>query len=348
MNRLILTKIVHKVRLPYTILWVLLMFTFYLTLIHPWMQNWGSTLEEQQRPLPGAMLFADRPLTNTLAITIDAPPEVVWQWLIQIGQDRAGFYTYTWLENIAGADIHNTNEIRPEWQTLNVGDAWRLVPVEYLFGVGETAADPILFIEPGSTLVLDMFGSIVILPIDQSSSRLLMRGYSGPSNLLEKVLVDPIVFTLGKRMLLGLQARAEGRPDAPIILMTLAHIGWAAVVLTVAGLFVTGRQRRWWLVIPVIAALPALLAVGDVQAALAAFLAAGISILGFLFFGRRWWGSLLVIVSLVFLTLLLAPEAWTVFGLSFGVVLLTDWASAVARRSSQAEQVSPGASVSAR
>lgn len=334
-----ITKIVHAVRLPYAVFFVLLLSALYLGVIHPWMEDWGSTAEEQQMTLPGDQLFPGRTVTNTLAITIQAPADVVWQWLVQIGQDRAGFYTYTWLENLVGADIHNTNEIRPEWQTINVGDVWRLIPPEYLFGIGETAEDPVLYIEPGYALVLDMFGSQVILPVKENTSRMLMRGYSGPSNLMLKMVVDPIVFTLGRRMLLGLQARAEGRPDAPILLMTLAHIGWGAAAITSAGLFLSRRRGRFWLVLPILAALPALLAAQDLQAAVAAFLAAGIPLLGFLFFGRRWWGSLFIITPLVLLTLLLAPEAWTFFGLAFITVLLTVLVVRVTNRAARMEQV---------
>jgi hypothetical protein len=51
----------------------------------------------------------------TRAITIRAPASAVWRWVVQIGQDRAGFYSNTWLENLTGADIHNADAIHPEW-----------------------------------------------------------------------------------------------------------------------------------------------------------------------------------------------------------------------------------------
>jgi hypothetical protein len=70
------------------------------------------------------------------------------------------------------------------------------------------------------------------------------------------------------------------------------------------------------------AALPALLMSGDLQAGLDAFLAGGIIMLGFLICGRRWWGPLLVIGSVVMLTLLLAPEAYVAIGLAFALALL--------------------------
>ena len=135
-------------------------------------------------------------------------------------------------------------------------------------------------------------------------------------------------------MLLGLKARAEGRPEAPAALMAIAQLGWAAAGITVAGLFVSQRRRRYWLVLPVVAALPALLTSSDVQAALAAFLAVGITVLGFLIFGRSWWGSFLVIGSVVMLTLLLAPDAYIAIGLAFALLLLAALGAMVATRAS--------------
>lgn len=317
-----LSIVVKALQLRYAIPFVLLLVAVYWLGIYPWMENWGSTAVERQMPLVGDDLYPDHTALATKALTINAPPDVVWQWLVQIGQDRAGFYTYTWLENIVGADIHNTNEIRLEWQHLAVGDAWRLVPPDYLVGIGKDAASPVLIIETGRAIVLEMFGAHVIVPINENSSRLIVRGQSGQANLLTMVIWDPLVFTLERRMLLGLKARAEGRPDAPVVLTIIAHIGWAAAAITVASLFVSHRQRRYWLVLPILAALPALLMSSDIQAATAAFLAVGIPLLGFLFFGRSWWGSLLVIASLVLLTLLLAQEAYSAFGMIFFLLLL--------------------------
>jgi len=142
-----------------------------------------------------------------------------------------------------------------------------------------------------------------------------------------------MVFTLERRMLLGLKARAEDRPEAPPALTIIAHLGWAAAGITVAGLFLSQRRRWFWLALPVVAALPALLMSSDVQAALAAFIAVGIVVLGFLIYGRSWWGPLLVIGSLVMLTLLLAPEAYIAIGLAFALLLLAALGAMVAGRS---------------
>jgi hypothetical protein len=333
-----LSTVVKVVRLRYAVAFVLLLVAVYWTGIHPWMTNWGSTVAERQMSLPGDDMYPNRTGQSTQAITIHAPSDVVWQWLVQVGQDRAGFYTYTWLENLIGADIHNTNEIRPEWQHLAAGDAWRLAPPDYLWGLGKDAVTPVLISEPGHALVLELWGAWVIVPVDEHTSRLIVRGQSEPAgpvtSLLTKMILDPTVFTMQRRMLLGLKARAEGRPDAPAALLAIAHLGWAAAGITVAGLFVSQRSRRYWLLFPVAAALPALLMSSDLQAGLAAFLAAGITLLGFLIFGRSWWGSFLVIGSVVMLTLLIAPDAYIAIGFAFALLLLAVLGASVAARSS--------------
>ena len=328
-----LLTVVNAVRLRYAILIVLLLVAVYWFGIHPWMTNWGSTAAERQMALPGDDLLPNPTAHTTKAITINASPEVIWQWLAQVGQDRAGFYTYTWLENLMGVDIHNADEIHPEWQQLDVGDSWRIVPADYPGGVGKDAVDPVLISEPSHALVLEMFGAHVIVPVDEGSSRLLVRGPAGSANPVIKMVWEPMVFTLERRMLLGLKARAEGRPDAPRALTLLAHLGWAAAGIAVAVLFLTQRRRWPWLALPILAALPALLMSHDLQAALAAFITVGIILLGFLIFGRSWWGPLLVIGPAVMLILLLAPEAYIAIGITFALLLLATGAALVADRS---------------
>ena len=336
MVRTMYSTVVRTLRLRNAVAFVLLLVAVYWTGIRPWMTDWGSTAAEQRMTLPGDALIPGGTRRSTLAITIAAPPDVIWPWLVQIGQDRAGYYSYTWLENLVGADIHNADAIHPEWQQLVVGDAWRLVAPDYLWGLGQEAFSPVLIMEPGRALVVEMFGAHVLEPIDERTTRLLVRGPTGPANLMSTMVMDPVVFTMYRRMLFGLKARAEGRPEAPAPLMAIAQLGWGAAGLAVAGLFLSRRRRRYWLVIPVVAASPALWMSGDVQAGLAAFLAVGITALGFLIFGRSWSGPTLVIGSLVMLTLLLAPDAYIAIGLAFALLLLATSAAMFAGRSASA------------
>src|SRR5919106_317233 len=90
--------------------------------VRPWHERWGATDEELSLPLPGDELIAEPAGQTTRGITIDAAPEDVWPWVIQIGADRGGFYSYDWLENLFGLDIHSADEVVPEWQQRAVGD----------------------------------------------------------------------------------------------------------------------------------------------------------------------------------------------------------------------------------
>jgi len=94
----------------------------YAFLVRPWHLNWGATAEEATAPLPGDDLVPEPKTQATHAITIDAPPDRVWPWLVQLGQDRAGFYSYSRLENLFGCHMRNADRVVPEWQRLAAGD----------------------------------------------------------------------------------------------------------------------------------------------------------------------------------------------------------------------------------
>src|SRR6185312_7157583 len=64
----------------------------------------------------------------TRAIAISAPADQVWPWIAQLGQGRGGFYSYDFLENLVGCDIHSADRIVPEWQDVAVGDKVRFAP----------------------------------------------------------------------------------------------------------------------------------------------------------------------------------------------------------------------------
>jgi hypothetical protein len=100
----------------------------------PWHRHWGTTAAERHMELPGDNKARNLNYELMHAVTIEAPPEEVWRWLVQLGQDRAGFYSYDWLERIFLADVHNVYEIRPEWQQRAGGDFIRATPRNFLGG----------------------------------------------------------------------------------------------------------------------------------------------------------------------------------------------------------------------
>ena len=93
----------------------------YRWLVRHRLYTWGATADEATAELPGDDLVEVGAPRTTRAVGIDAPPEAVWPWLVQIGEDRGGFYSYDWLERLAGTRIHNADAIHPEWQDVHVG-----------------------------------------------------------------------------------------------------------------------------------------------------------------------------------------------------------------------------------
>lgn len=192
-----------------------------LVLLRPWHSRWGVSMTELTAPFPGEELVAGRYRVDH-GVTIHAPADSVWPWLVQIGQDRGGFYSYSWLERLIGDPVHNANRIVPEWQTLHVGDLVRSVPANYLGGVfGKDLGWRVKGIVPGRTLVLDGWGAFVIVPLDDTTSRLIARtrGEGVPSLSAIPLapfgflVFEPAHFIMERGMLLGIKERAErGRP----------------------------------------------------------------------------------------------------------------------------------------
>lgn len=102
-------------------------------------RNWGTTKEECRMRLAGDELLDGPVVQSTEAVWIDAPAATVWRWLVQIGQDRGGLYTFEAFENFAGLQYRNADRIHPEWQELAPGDTVRLPPrVGWAYGTGSS------------------------------------------------------------------------------------------------------------------------------------------------------------------------------------------------------------------
>ena len=107
--------------------------------------RWGASAQECNAALPGDDLIVSPDLTATRAITVRASAGQVWPWIAQLGHGRGGFYSYDFLENLAGCDIHSADRVVPGWQDIKVGDKVKLAPAVGL----DVAA-----LEPGRSLVL--------------------------------------------------------------------------------------------------------------------------------------------------------------------------------------------------
>lgn len=187
------------------------------TVAWPWYRRWGATAEEQRRELPGGGPLLHPQYQLTHAVTVDAPPDVVWAWLVQLGQDRAGFYSYAWLERAFFADIHNAAEIRPEWQQRQAGDFIPATQPSYLGGVfGRNVGWTVTRIEPGRVLVLDRWGAFVLEPIGSTRTRFIVRSSIGGPDTpawgagLTLALFELPHFIMERKMMLTIKARAEG------------------------------------------------------------------------------------------------------------------------------------------
>jgi len=166
-------------------------------LMRPWYSRWGATDEEVNRSLPGRE-FAPHPKGGyTQAITISAPTEEVWPWVVQIGQGRGGFYSYDFLENLVGCDIHSVDRIVPQFQNFEPGEGLRLFP--------EAPPIPLAVFEPGSTLV---FAGRDEKETSNSWGFYDYRHTLG-ARILFSGLVEPISGVMQRKMLLGIKRRAE-------------------------------------------------------------------------------------------------------------------------------------------
>jgi hypothetical protein len=301
----------------------------YVLVLHPWLMNWGASAAEQAMALPGDDVPNAPGIYFTRAITIDAPPDRIWPWLVQIGQDRAGFYSNDWLENLFGGDIHNADRIHPEWQTRHLGDKVPMAPRAYLGGILDDATVTIIRRLEPDRAIANTPGRFVLLPTDAGATRLLVReptGASMPGNEVVgvdaggRLVWDPLHFVMVKRMLLGIQERVEARPLVPPAMVAMARIGWALAGLGLLAVFLGRRRGYLWLLVPIAAVTPQLVSTRDPNAALAGFLAVGITVAGGLVFGRSWWPAYALLAAFVLLVLMLAPDPYTAFGLLFVLI----------------------------
>jgi hypothetical protein len=189
-----------------------------LIVLRPWYSSWGTTRSERQMVMIGDPPLGESHYRIDHAITINAPVDSVWAWLVQIGQDRAGFYSYDWLERAFGADIRNASFIMPAWQDRRVGDTVRAVQPTYLGGVlGSDLGWKITQIEPGRAMVLENWGAFVVEPIDSSRTRLHIRTRGAGTPTVKGIALSPISlltlepahFIMERGMLLGIKKRAE-------------------------------------------------------------------------------------------------------------------------------------------
>ena len=176
----------------------------YVLVVLPWTRHWGATRQEVETALAGDELVAHPGIRMTRAVTIDASPAEVWPWLAQIGQDRGGFYSYAWLENLAGCRLENADRIHPEWQERTVGETVLLHPLNGL---------RLARFERDRSYVFEGGWGFVLCPLGPDHTRLLARSRvpRGLPTLAYMVFVEAPHFIMERKMLLGIKQRVERR-----------------------------------------------------------------------------------------------------------------------------------------
>jgi hypothetical protein len=184
--------------------------------------HWGVTEDEAGAPHVGDELVADPVWSWTHGVKIDASPELVWHWVAQIGADRGGFYSYQWLENIAGCGLRNADSIHQDWE-LELGDEVLLHPkVPPLRVVRLERGHHFLALAPldesaraaGKPWAVASW-LFELTPLAEGGCRLVTRYRVACSPdlatrlALGPALLEPVGFAMDRRMLLGIKQHAE-------------------------------------------------------------------------------------------------------------------------------------------
>jgi hypothetical protein len=182
----------------------------YRRFLRDWVLTWGATADEVARPLPGDDLLDAADIVATRAIGIEAPPSAIWPWLVQMGPGRAGAYTYDWIENLFGLNMHSAEQIHAESQNLEVGDVLR--SREDRPGMRVEIFDPERT-HSNRTEAGDWVWTFVLVPEDGttrliSRNRIALKG-AAAGQRLGSLVMEPGSLIMERKMLLGIKRRAE-------------------------------------------------------------------------------------------------------------------------------------------
>ncbi|HTX70890.1 MAG TPA: SRPBCC family protein [Thermoleophilia bacterium] len=179
-------------------------------LFRRWHMRWGATDAEVAAPMQGDELVVPATFLSTRAISIAAPPEAVWPWIVQMGYGRGGFYTYDLIDN---GGYPSADRVLDEFQQFEVGD-WAF-PMNGLFGIelplNESDAFKVRAFATGRWLVWekpDSTWSWLLKPIP-GGTRLTVRIRAHPANLFWTLFMEFGDPPMAVRMLRGIKKRAE-------------------------------------------------------------------------------------------------------------------------------------------
>jgi hypothetical protein len=171
--------------------------------------NWGATADEASRRLPGDELLERPDIVATRAITVRAPASAVWPWLVQMGPGRGGAYTYDWIENLFGLDMHSADRILPELQHLEVGDVLRSPNGEMGMRIEILEPERVLSSRSEDGTWVWTF----VLEAARDGTRLLSRNRirvgGSLGGRLAMLAMEPGSLVMERKMLHGIRERAE-------------------------------------------------------------------------------------------------------------------------------------------
>lgn len=188
-------------------------------------RDWGTTKAESQDVLPGDERVRPPMLRTTEAVTINAPAEQVWPWLVQMGQNRGGLYSFAPVENAFGLQYRNADQVHPEWQHLEADDEIRLVPKGWM-GLPDGLTARVVTVLDGRAIVLridalrrvwDVVWSMHLVPCGDDQCRLLIRwrlALRHPGEVVVAELMGPARALLTRGILLGITRRVERQRQA--------------------------------------------------------------------------------------------------------------------------------------
>jgi hypothetical protein len=161
----------------------------YAWLVRPKLLRWGATDEELLEVFPGAELIPEGQRAPTMAITIDARPSEVWPWLVQMGYDRGGFYSWDLLDNFGRP---SADRIHPEWQSLKVGDRINAMGIADAWEVAMLEPEHFLGLRARPGFGADALWGFLLKELPNGGTRLIVSGYGAAQPTWLKPL-QPIV-----------------------------------------------------------------------------------------------------------------------------------------------------------
>jgi hypothetical protein len=187
-----------------------------------WCLTWGATAAEARADFPGDGYQPNPDLISTRAVEIDAPAAVIWPWLVQMGSGRGGAYTYDWIENLFGLDMHSADHILPEHQGLHVDD---VLPVgangpRLRVKVLDPERALVLQSEDGNWVWAFVLRQVGLRTRLVSRNRIRLVDMPAPLRLGYSLVMGPGSLLMERKMLLGIKTRAErlaagqGIPDS--------------------------------------------------------------------------------------------------------------------------------------